>query len=667
MSATTRTSQGQALPLQTTSRAWWLLVAAVVGLAFVMRYVRLAEMPPGLHYDEAFNGLDVAALLHTPLGQWPIFFTGNFGREPLFNYLLAGATALFGPGVLTLRLVAALAGALLTPALIWLAWEMAPSLGADRRRLAPWAGLAVLGLLWSQIYARQALRVEFFALLETLAFAALWRAWRGNALRWWAVAGLFLGLAFYTYLPVRLLPLALGAMAALFAWRYRVQMRERRRGMAVAAGIALAVALPLALYFVQNPVSFSTRMGQVSVWQQGIDAVAHNTWATIGMVAGAGDANPRANLPGRPVFDPLLLGPFLVGFVYLLRYVRRPAAAFLLLWLAVMLLPTVLSDYAPSFQRAIGALPAFALIAALGLERSVAWAAGRWPAGRRWFALAGWALLLASVAITWRDFTRWSASPDLFPARDVGFGQLAGLLALDDAAHPIYLSPRGQDHPTVQYLLLADDTPPDLRGFDGRVCVRLPESGAARFIFLSGEDFRGPALLQSYLPDSRSQVLVTDAAGQPWATELVQPGDGRVELAELTALPASLDDGIEFLGYWLNNPTPQPGERLYVRLFWRVQSQPSSDYTHFIHVLAPGPDGSLQQIAGADAPPGNGTCATSTWAPGEIVVDEQQLVLPANLPTGPLTLATGLYQRDTGQRLGVAGYPNDQIAWPLGE
>lgn len=659
-------SREQVPPPQAMTRTGWLLVGAVTALAFGLRFAGLADMPPGLHYDEAFNGLDAAALLDIPLSQWPIFFTGNFGREPLFNYLLAGATALLGPGIPTLRLVAAFTGALLTPALIWLAWELAPSLGADRRRLAPWAGLAVLGLLWSQIYARQALRVEFFALLETLAFAALWRAWRSNAVRWWTASGALFGLAFYTYLPVRLLPLVLGAVALLFAWRYRAQMRQRRRGMAVGAGVALAVALPLAIYFVQNPVSFSTRLGQVSVWQQGIDAVAHNAWVTIRMVAIAGDANPRANLPGRPVFDPLLVGPFLVGFIYLLRYVRRPGSAFLLIWLGVMVLPTVLSDNAPSFQRAIGALPVFALIAALGLERLVAWAAARWPAGQHGFVLAGWALLLASVAITWRDFARWSASPDLFPARDVGFEQLAGLLANDAAAFPAYFSPRGQDHPTVRYLLLDDASPPDLRGFDGRVCVRLPESSAARFIFLSAEDFRGQALLQSYLPDSRSQVLVADPQNRPWATELVQPADGRVELPEMTALPASLDDGVEFLGYWVSSFNPQLGERMYIRLFWRAAGQPSADYTTFVHLLSTETDGSQQQVAGIDAPPGNGACATGDWTPAEIIVDELQLVIPESAPTGPLSLAVGLYRAETGQRLAVSGFPNDQIVWPVG-
>jgi 4-amino-4-deoxy-L-arabinose transferase-like glycosyltransferase len=639
----------------------------VTGLAFAFRYYRLGEMPAGLHYDEAFNGLDAAALLDTPLWQWPIFFTGNFGREPLFNYILAGATALFRPGALTLRLVSALVGALLTPALMWLAWELAPSLGADRRKLAPWAGLAIVALLWSQIFARQALRVEFFALLEILFFAALWRAWRGNTGRWWVATGALLGLSFYTYLPARLLPLVPAVVGLLFVWRDRAQMVQRRTGMALAVLAALVVALPLGVYFMQNPLSFSTRLGQVSVLEQGGAAIWDNVWATIQMAAVAGDANPRANLPGRPVFDLALLAPFLVGFVYLLRHVLRPAAVFLLVWLGIMLLPTALSEYAPSFQRAIGALPAFALIAALGLERAVAWGAGRWPQRQRWFEAAGWTVLLISLAITWRDFARWSASPGLFFARDVGFTRLAAQLAADDTAVPIYISPRGDDHPTVRYSLLADASPPDLRGFDGRVCVRLPESGAARFVFLAGEDYRGPALVQSYLPDSLPQVLIGEPAGGPWATELVQPAGGRVQLTQMTAAPATLDDGIEFLGYWLSNAHPQPGERLYVRLFWRADGRPSTDYTTFVHLLAAGPDGALQQVAGFDAPPGNGSCPTGAWMPGEIIVDELQLVLPDGQADDGYALAVGLYQAETGQRLAVPGHPNDQIVWPLGE
>ncbi len=297
-------------------------------------------------------------------------------------------------------------GALLTPALAWLGWEMAPGLAASRRRLALWAGLAVLGLLWSQVFARYAVRVELFALVETLGFAALWRAWRKDQGRWWALAGALIGLGFYTYLPVRLLPLVFAPAAALALWRQRPQLFTRRRGLILMIAAALLVALPLSLYFIRNPLSFSTRVGQVGVLDKGPAALGNNLRAVLGMALVAGDPNPRANLPGRPALDWLLAIPFLVGLGYLVWRWRRPAALFTLTWLGVMLLPTVLSDYAPSFQRAIGALPAFALIVALGLDRLVAWATARWRRGQGGFEAAGWVILAASLVVTWRALRR---------------------------------------------------------------------------------------------------------------------------------------------------------------------------------------------------------------------------------------------------------------------
>lgn len=639
---------------------WWLALIGLTAIAFLFRFYRLGNLPPGLHYDEAFDGLDAFGLLSTPLGRWPLFFTGNFGREPLFMYLLAASQALLGPSALSLRLVPALIGTLLTPALVWLGWEMGPGLGVNHRsRFALWSGAAALAMLWTQIFARYGIRIEIFALEVVLIFAGLWRAWRTNRWRWWGLTGILAGLSVYTYLPARLLPLIFIPVGALLLWRRRPVLRSRLPGLALTAALALLVALPLGLYFVRNPVSFSTRTSQVSILGQGIGAIVQNVWSVLGMAMLKGDANPRYNIPYRPAIDWLMLVPFLVGMGYLARYILRPAALLLLSWLFVLLLPTLLSEYAPSFQRAIGAAPAFALILALGLDFMTGWAGARWRRSECWLGGIGWAALAASTLLTWRSFNVWSASPELFFARDAGFSQLAGLFAGEDS-RPIYLSPRGHDHPTVRYLLLNDSTSPDLRGFDGRICVRIL-NGAADYYFLNQEDFRGPTLLAGYLPDAVSRVVVGDPDGQAWATELKQPASGRVLLPEMTPHPTELDDGVRFLGYWLSETAPKAGQRLYVRLFWHNQARPRQDYTAFVHLVAAKPDGSLERLAGADAPPGRGSCLTSDWRPGETIVDELQIDLPSTLPAGDYYLAVGFYDPISGQRLTVPGHPDDQI------
>ena len=66
-----------------------LLLVILLGAAF-LRFWDFATIPPGLHYDEAFNGMDALDVLAT--GP-KIFFEGNTGREPLFNHVLAVGVA----------------------------------------------------------------------------------------------------------------------------------------------------------------------------------------------------------------------------------------------------------------------------------------------------------------------------------------------------------------------------------------------------------------------------------------------------------------------------------------------------------------------------------------------------------------------------------------------
>ena len=64
-----------------------------IAVGAYLRFRNLGQIPPGLHFDEAANGMDG---LNVWKGQLHIFFPANNGREPLFLYLVAGAVRLFG-------------------------------------------------------------------------------------------------------------------------------------------------------------------------------------------------------------------------------------------------------------------------------------------------------------------------------------------------------------------------------------------------------------------------------------------------------------------------------------------------------------------------------------------------------------------------------------------
>jgi hypothetical protein len=82
-------------------------------------------------------------------------------------------------------------------------------------------------------------------------------------------------------------------------------------------------------------------------------------------------------------------------------------------------------------------------------------------------------------------------------------------------------------------------------------------------------------------------------------------------------------------------------------LAWQAGGTVDRDYTVFVHLL--GPDGAI--VTQADAPPGDPFFPTTTWLPGEIVLDTHSLVLPPGAPAGDYTLLVGLYHRPTSQRL----------------
>jgi len=635
-----------------------------------MRFYWLDRLPVGLFLDEATEGLDALSLLKIPMWKWPVFFLAVNGREPLFVYLLAVAQAVAGTSQLVLRFVPALIGVLFTPALIWLAWEMAPALRvSQRRRFALWSGLAVLGLLWSQMQARIALRNGLFLLLEIVVWAGLWRAWRVNRLIWWLLAGVMAGLAFYTYIPVRVWPLAFIPMLSLVFLRYRASLSERWPGMVAALVAGCLVATPLGLYFLRHPDSFSMRTSQVGVLNQGLGVIWYQVKAVLGMAFVRGDGNIRVNLPGRPVLDPLMVLPFLIGALMTLRRFRNPAALFLLAQLAVMLLPTLLSEDPPNFGRAIGALPVFVLFIAVGLDQLAAWCRRVGPAFTRAASVLGWGLLLASAVITWRAyFVSWARLPELFAWWDQGYTELAGQIAAslhsnlspNGEAPRVYISPQGSANPSVLFGLTEKAAFVTPHGFDGLVCVRVATDRAADYYFLAGGDNRGEKLIRSYVPGISSEVAVADPYGREWAVVLHQTPSQKIVLPEMTRLPVVLDDGIELMGYWLSQQTVASGDRLYVRLFWRVTAVPRQSYTAFVHLNLLGRAGG-PFVAGTDALPGNGACPTNDWQPGEVIVDELQLAVPAAAPVGDYSLVVGLYRLETMQRLQVAGSTTDQI------
>ncbi len=89
------------------STSEWFILLTIILVAALLRFYQLDSLPPGLHVDEAGEGLDALEMLRK---GFRVFCATQGGREPLFAYLLAVLFSIWGPQVIVLRGAGALAG-----------------------------------------------------------------------------------------------------------------------------------------------------------------------------------------------------------------------------------------------------------------------------------------------------------------------------------------------------------------------------------------------------------------------------------------------------------------------------------------------------------------------------------------------------------------------------
>jgi len=632
------------------SRDWFLLLAIII-LASVLRLYGLDRLPPGLYHDEAYNGLDALNVLQ---GQYPIFFEANNGREPFFIYLVALSVSLLGRSALAIRLVAAILGILTVPATYWMVRQL---LG---RREALLAALVTASTFWHLNLSREGFRAVSLPLFTALWLGFLARALRRQRRYDWALAGIFLGLSVYTYLAARFAPLVL--LVLVVYWLARRQPVSWR-GLLILGLCACLVASPLLIYAARHLDTFLERSGQVSILNPDINhgdlagTVLRQVLKTLGMFNWRGDFIPRHNLPYRPVFDLATGLLFLLGLALCLRRaLRQQEYALLLIFLLVMLLPTVLAEGAPHFLRAVGVLPVLFVLPAIG--GAAVWQAISSRSSRLAAALVLALLLGFSLFSTVNDyFARHVRSEAVYYNFEAGATELAwdvdGFLGIGsppgtefsptpEVGRHLYLDGRlWRDWPSLRFLVpeadsltvLDTELPAPVTEDEVRVIVWPYADYQSRLALLSPEQRisvrEGPLERGDLEKDTRLLCLIYDA---------------RPALGVPFNVQEHFEQGIELVGYeW--GRYPEAGSLL--RLYWRAGAELDQDYTVFVHLRRDN-----QTVAQSDSYPARGYYATHLWRPGDVVTDDR-LLSAAVTPGEGYSLVIGLYYLPTLERLQV--------------
>lgn len=641
------------------------LAAAILLLAAAFRLVALADIPPGLSQDEVLDAGIPATIL---AGNHALFFWQGYGHEPLYHYWAVPFYLMFGESVLTARLPAVFLGLLLVALTMRYARQEFGALTA----LVAGLGLAVSW--WPIVFSRVGIR-PIMAPVLLVAAALFWskRPW---------LAGLLLGLSFYTYTAARiawLIPILFIILQwGLGRWQWVEErprliplpdsVRQLRPQVTLILLIGLLVAAPMQITLWRNP-GLQQRVDQLS---GPLDALRNGDpgpiWrsltATLGVFSFTGDPRWTYTVPDRPLFDPVTALFFYGGLGIALWHWRRPRYTLLLAWLAVMLLPSALTPQAPSTVRLVGAMPVIYLLPGLAItwlyqrigftnshSQSTHTPTTRNPQRAVLYLILLLVLLAINSGRTLRDgFIIWPAALEtrfayqtvlLDMARHWRANPASSLVVADSFFEPI-------DAESLHHNLGND---PGVRWLQAG-----PERGGA-LIFPGGEG--GHLYVPEFAPLDPALWSWAGLSPIPLYRSAAAPSFAVYELpppipGETLPHPVTFGGRLTLLGYEI---VREDGTRpLHLFTIWRVDEPLPWDLTLFLHLASTETD-VLAQDDGFDA-------GATTLQPGDIVWQQLRLPLPDPAPPS-LYLRLGLYTSSDGQRLPPTGQPHDFLPLPL--
>jgi hypothetical protein len=196
---------------------------------------------------------------------------------------------------------------------------------------------------------------------------------------------------------------------------------------------------------------------------------------------------------------------------------------------------------------------------------------------------------------------------------------------------PVYPLPKGQPDPKILEPLLAEITKNHERlyvlhwGDEQRDPEKVIENWLDRNAFKASETWVGDVRFVIYAPPKESEE-------------------------EKTSLGINFGNQILLHDFVIADDLLAPGDIIQTTLSWSAEELLATRYKVFLHLV----DGDGAIVAQQDGEPVGGKSPTSSWQPGEIIVDNRGVILPDTIAPGEYELLLGLYDlNDPGSRLNV--------------
>jgi hypothetical protein len=165
-----------------------------------------------------------------------------------------------------------------------------------------------------------------------------------------------------------------------------------------------------------------------------------------------------------------------------------------------------------------------------------------------------------------------------------------------------------------------------------------------------------PQVYRLTLPRAGARFDLNLHSGEPAQCGWLAPRTEACSLSPITLAGEALVEGaVNFNNQLLlrratlETPEVTRREQVQVTLEWQGLQAMGESYTVFVHLV--GPEGALH--GQRDYWPVQGTRLTSSWGPGEVIVDAHQISFFPDAPPGEYSLHIGLYLLETLERVPV--------------
>ncbi len=469
--------------------------------------------------------------------------------------------------------------------------------------------------------AQHPLLVFGFPAYAAFILAVRPRIWREGRTLLAMIACAAIGLSVFLYLPLRSPTTPFGP-STLTSWESfaRFVTAEGLRVNLFAFGLAdqparFSVFFNL-LQLQYPPISIALAVaGWLSLLRarKGVEALA-------GIRDGARSANASTPTANRRAVFALLSVFLLVLYVFVMNTIQDVMAYLMLPFMAIAILIGVGAHATLSVASNEALTPrsrriflAFAAVALIGLPMATALPRAPRVSLRAYTAGADWARRVTD--------------------RFEGAGEGAYLLAPWEALTPLWVEQYTNNHP-----------------LDPRDVALVYVAATSTTPFLDGV-FAHFDLGPVYLADYRREVVegglfrLRPDGGSPPLWRVAAPGDLNVPPLQ-NALNANAEDQIEIIGYSLDRTTLRAGETAYLTLAMRASIAPA-------HVLMP------YALAGERAYrwTTDSRVLSTTWQPGEVIVERYEIALPFSMPPGEYPLRLGVTDLTEGRDLRLRKSP----------